>query len=151
MEEKKRSVIELRKPNSIPLYGRLMCVAVKVNELYTKSGIQVPVKKQDLVVVGVSDKVEDKNIVPGCTVIPFAPPTHDGGRTEIMFQTIMEYDHNGRHDYFVVYESELASYLPKDKVQYDVNLIDAKDYVRKQQSDIIIPNNDIVLPTKNQA
>lgn len=137
-EEKKKAKVILRKPDSIPLFGRLLCLGIPIQELYTKSGLQLPARNKDLVVVAVSNQVESQELGPGCTVTPFNPPTHDGGRIEIKFQTVSEYDHNGRHDYIIVYESELASFVPKEKIPYEIEIVKPEDYIPQKKSDIII-------------
>jgi hypothetical protein len=145
MEDKKRNVIKVRRPKSVPLYGRLICSIVPTADIYSESGIIVSVKQQDLIVVAVSSKVEDENLKPGCVVIPFSPPTHDGGRTELSFQGLVEHDEKGRHEYCIVYESELASYTPVGEMIYDIEVVEPKDFVIVPKSNIIIPKPPAII------
>jgi len=147
MEEKK--VIKIRKPNSVPLYGRVICVPVSAEEIKTASGINLvtSVNNNDMIVVAVSEQSEIKKIEIGSKVIPFAPPTYDGGRTRLEFQMIVEFDEKGRHEYVVCYESELASYIPKEHLTYCVEIINSKDFVKEAVSPISKPRvPGIIIP-----
>jgi hypothetical protein len=139
---------DLRKPVSIPLRGKILCVEMEQADIETASGIKLTthMTKDALIVVAVASDVEELGITPGSIVEPFLPPQYDGGRTKIQFQEITEFDHNGRFSYKVIYESELASYIPAEKTMFSVNLVDSKDFKPIPKSGIIIPKNKIILP-----
>lgn len=122
-----KNSIKLRKPNSIPLFGRILCVEVN-NSLRTDSGILLPTTKPDIICVAVSNEQESKLVV-GSKIIPFMPPTYDGGKIDIRFQQIVESDNKGHHGYIVIYESELAAFMHPKDLGYDIELVDSFDYV----------------------
>jgi len=146
-ETKERMKVTLRRPNSIPMFGRLLVHPIPIKEIYTKSGLTVPIENNHYIIVAVSNKQEDDQIKPGSMVVPFQPPSHDGGRTILRFQVIFEYDHNGKHEYLVIYESELAAHMSVESLPYDIEIVSSEDYEAKPQSEILIPAaKKLILP-----
>ena len=149
VKEQKRARFGIRGPLSEPMPGRFLCIEVPMADIESASGIKLTthLTKDALVVVAVPKKREMMSITPGCIVEPFLPPQHDGGRTKIAFQEVVEFDKNGRFTYKVVWESELASFIRRENMMFDVTIIHPSDYKLPVKLDLILPNKEIILPS----